>query len=138
MAAIVSPALRLQRDVTRRPYGGGWWPAGDGIAQELLDLVHRWPRELPTIVRYAYISEDWDQSEARVPAQYRTRTLILALEDRSTCRLLQIRPDTPAEVADELLAEASNPGSTWRRIDFVSTYRAAPGPQVAAADGPGR
>jgi hypothetical protein len=127
MASIVPPVLRLQRDLAHRPYGGGWWPAGEGVANELLDLLHHWPRDLPKVVRYAYISDDWDQSEARVPHRYRTRTLILVLADRSTCRLLQLPAETPADVAEELLAEASNPGSMWRRVDFVSTFRTAPG-----------
>lgn len=138
MAAIASPALRLQADLTRRPYGGGWWPNGQGMAHELLDLVHLWPPDLPSIVRYAYISDDWDQSEARVPIRYRTRTLILMLSDRSACRLLQIPTNTPAEVADELLTEASNPGSMWRRVDFVSTFRGPGEVRTAAADGAGR
>lgn len=133
MATIAPPELRLQRDLTRRPYGGGWWPDGEGVAHELLDLVHRWPTELPSISRYAYISDDWDQSEARVPPRYRTRTLILVLSDRSTCRLLQIPSDTPADVAEELLAEASNPGSMWRRVDFVSTFRASGEPQSSCS-----
>jgi hypothetical protein len=135
MAAITSPALRLQRDLTRRPYGGAWWPAGQGVSHELLDLVHRWPTELPSISRYAYISDDWDQSEARVPDRYRTRTLILELSDRSTCRLLQLRADTAPEVAEELLAEATDPVSSWRRVDFVSTFRAPRESQVAGTDG---
>lgn len=125
MATVAPPVLRLQKDLARRPYGGGWWPAGEGVAHEVLDLVHRWPMDLPSIVRYAHISDDWDESEATVPLHYRTRTLILVLSDRSTCRLLQIPTDTPAEVAEELLAQATDPGSMWRRIDFVSTERTA-------------
>jgi hypothetical protein len=138
MAAIASPLLRLQKDVTRRPYGGGWWPDGEGVSHELLDLVHRWPADLPSISRYSYISDDWDQSEATVPPRYRTRTLILVLSDRTTCRLLQIPTDTPPEVAEELLAEASDPVSHWRRVDFVSTLREPREEQVAGADGAGR
>lgn len=133
MATIASPQLRLQRDLTRRPYGGGWWPGGQGVAHELLDLVARWPTDLPSIVRYAYLSDDWDRSEAGVPARYRTRTLILVLSDRSTCRLLQIPTDTPADVADELLREASDPGSQWRRVDFVSTFRGPDEPRSETA-----
>ncbi|KAA1415853.1 hypothetical protein F0U44_19635 [Nocardioides humilatus] len=132
MAAITSPELRLQSDLTRRPYGGGWWPDGRGVSHELLDLMHRWPADLPKITSYAYISDDWDRSEASVPLEYRTRTLILVLADRSTCRLLQLPASTPADVADELLTEASYSGSMWRRIDFVSTYR---GPQEMPAVG---
>ncbi|WP_183093311.1 DUF5994 family protein [Nocardioides stalactiti] len=124
MATIAAPSLRLQpKDLTRRPYGGGWWPSGAGVSNEVLDLVQRWPAGLPTITRYAYISDDWDQSEARVPAEYRTRTLILVLSDRSTCRLVQIPTETPPEVAEELLTEACDPFSKWLRVDFVSTYR---------------
>lgn len=138
MADIASPALQLQRDLTRRPYGGCWWPDGAGVSREVLDLVHRWPADLPSIERYAYISDDWDQSEAKVPAPYRTRTLILVLSDRSTCRLLQIPVDTPQDVAQELFAEACDPHTKWRRVDFVTTYR-APGQHLAAAtDGPAR
>ena len=138
MAAIAPPFLRLQRDLTRRPYGGGWWPQGAGVGHELLELVHRWPSDRPTISHYAYISDDWDRTEARVPARYRTRTLILTLSDRSSCRLLQIPTDTDAAVAEELLAEASDPHSKWRRPDFVSTYRSPGETQRAAAVGGAR
>ncbi|GAA3835453.1 DUF5994 family protein [Nocardioides panacisoli] len=137
MATVSSPALRLQRDLTRRPYGGGWWPSGSGVAREVLDLVEQWPANLPSILRYAYISDDWDQSESRVPPRYRTRTLILSLSDRSSCRLLQIPTDTPADVAEELLARASDADSTWRRVDFVSTFRGAPPAEAAAPDAAG-
>jgi hypothetical protein len=123
MAVIVSPTLQLQSDLTNRPYGGGWWPAGRGVSHELLDLVSRWPADRPTILRYSYIHEGWDQSESAVPPRYRTKTLVLILSDRSSCRLLMIPPETPAEVATELLGEASNPHSTWKRMDFVSTFR---------------
>ncbi len=123
MAAVAPPTLRLQKDISRRPYGGAWWPDNDDESHALLDLMGRWPAELPSIERYAYISDDWDQSESVVPLRHRTRTLVLVLSDRSSCRLLQIPTDTPAEAAEELLAEASYSGSQWRRIDFVSTVR---------------
>src|ERR687897_1754805 len=86
MAAIVPPTLRLQANHTNRPYGGAWWPAGDGMSHELLDLMTRWPADRPSIASYAYLHDDWDRSEAAVPARYRTRTLILILSDRSSCR----------------------------------------------------
>lgn len=133
MAVITAPTLRLQADLARRPYGGGWWPNGEGVSHELLDLMHRWPTELPSIVRYSYISDDWDQSESTVPLSHRTRTLILVLSDRSTCRLLQLPADTPGEVAEELLAEASYSGSQWRRVDFVSTVREPTEPLAAGS-----
>lgn len=138
MAAISAPALRLQADLARRPYGGAWWPSGQGVSNELLDLIHRWPMDLPSILRYSYISDDWDQSEATVPLRYRTRTLILMLSDRSACRLLQIPTDTPAEVAEELLTEASYSGSMWRRIDFVSTFRGQGEPLGAGTGAAGK
>ena len=125
MAAIVPPILRLQAVHTNRPYGGGWWPGGEGINHEILDLMGRWPAERPSITSYAYIHDDWDRSEAEVPAQYRTRTLILVLNDRASCRLLVIPTDTKPEVAEELLTEASNPLTQWRRMDFASTFRSA-------------
>jgi hypothetical protein len=135
MAAIVPPTLRLQANHTNRPYGGAWWPAGDGMSHELLDLMTRWPADRPSIASYAYLHDDWDRSEAAVPARYRTRTLILILSDRSSCRLLLIPPDTSALVAGELLAEASNPLSKWRRMDFASTYRSAKPPVPAGGAG---
>ncbi|KAA1428474.1 DUF5994 family protein [Nocardioides antri] len=140
MATLAPPLLQLQKDLTNRPYAGGWWPAGDGMSHELLDLMHRWPAELPKIVSYAYLHEDWDRSEDAVPTRYRTRTLILVLADRSSCRLLQLPPDTPAEVAEELFGEATNHHSTWKRVDFVSTFR-SPTPRehhVLNADGTSR
>jgi hypothetical protein len=123
MADIASPKLQLQADLTNRPYGGGWWPAGHGVEHELQDLVRRWPADQPKILRYSYIHEGWDQSESAVPTRFRTRTLVLVLSDRSSCRLLMIPPETSATVAAELLGEASNPHSTWKRMDFVSTFR---------------
>ncbi len=123
MATVISPALRLQRDHTNRPYGGAWWPDGDELSHELLDLVSRWPAERPSILSYAFLHDDWDRSESAVPLQYRTRTLILILSDRSSCRLLLIPRDTDPVVAEELLNEASNPDSKWKRMDFVSTFR---------------
>jgi len=134
MAAVTSPALRLQADHTNRPYGGGWWPNGAGMSHELLDLMTRWPADRPSIVSYAYLHDDWDRTEAAVPLRYRTKTLILVLSDRSSCRLLMIPPDTDADVAEELLVEASNPLTKWRRMDFVSTFR-TPNPPIAAAGG---
>jgi hypothetical protein len=128
MAAIVPPTLRLQKDHTNRPYGGGWWPAGDGMSHELLDLMTRWPADRPSIASYAYLHDDWDRSEAAVPQRYRTRTMILMLNDRSSCRLLLIPTDTNPDVAKEFLAEASDPLSKWRRMDFASTFRSAKPP----------
>ena len=95
------PTLRLQADHTNRPYGGGWWPGGEGDSHELLDLMGRWPADRPSIASYAYLHDDWDRSEAAVPARYRTRTLILMLNDRSSCRLLLIPTDTNPDVAEE-------------------------------------
>lgn len=137
MAAVISPELRLQADHTNRPYGGGWWPNGVGMSHEILDLMGRWPADRPSIVSYAYLHDDWDRAEASVPTRYRTRTLILILSDRSSCRLLLIPPDTGSEVAQELLTEASDPLSKWRRMDFVSTFR-SPKPPVTAGDGAGK
>ncbi len=124
MAAVKAPMLRLQDAHTNRPYGGGWWPDGHELSHELLDLVSRWPADRPSILSYAFLNDDWDKSESEVPLKYRTRTLILVLSDRSSCRLLLIPHDTDPEIAEELLAEASNPHTTWRRMDFVSTFRA--------------
>jgi|GEM_PF-7068149 len=138
MAAIASPDLRLQKDHTNRPYGGGWWPDGHELTHELLDLVSRWPADRPSIVSYAFLHDDWDRSEADVPAEHLTRTLVLNLSDRSTCRLLLVPHDTAPVVADELLVEASNPHTTWRRMDFASTYRAPQQVPVLEVDGPGR
>ncbi len=131
MATVTPPTLRLQADHTNRPYGGGWWPAGEGLSNELLDLMARWPADRPSIASYAYLHDDWDRSEASVPAHYRTRTMILMLNDRSSCRLLLIPTDTNPDVAREFLAEASDPLSKWRRMDFASTFRSAK-PSVAA------
>lgn len=132
MATIAPPTLRLQADHTNRPYGGGWWPAGEGMSHELLDLMTRWPADRPSIASYAYLHDDWDRSEAAVPQRYRTRTMILMLDDRSNCRLLLIPTDTNPDVAKELLAEASDPLSKWRRMDFASTFRAAKPPLAHA------
>lgn len=120
---IASPMLRLQRDHTNRPYGGAWWPSGTGVSNELLDLVARWPSDRPSILRYSYISDDWDRAENAIPPGFRTRTLILSLSDRSTCRLLIIPTSTSPGVAAEFLEQASDSASTWRKMDFVSTYR---------------
>lgn len=123
MAAIASPVLQLQRDHTNRPYGGGWWPSASGTSHELIDLVSRWPADKPSIVRYAFIDDAWDRAETTVPQRYRTRTMVLALSDRSTCRLLVLPPDTPVEIAQRFLDEASDPHTRWLRTDFVSTFR---------------
>lgn len=137
MAVIASPVLQLQRDHTNRPYGGGWWPVGSSTSHELLDLVSRWPADRPSIVRYAFIDDAWDRAETAVPARYRTRTMVLALSDRSTCRLLVLPADTPPDVAALFLDEASNPHSKWLRMDFVSTFRTSAPTEhpVVGADG---
>ena len=123
MATVVHPDLRLQSNHSNRPYGGGWWPGGDDVSHQILDLMGRWPADRPSIVSYAFLHDNWDRSESSVPAQYLTRTLILVLSDRSSCRLLMIPHDADPVAADELLTEASNPHTTWRRMDFASTYR---------------
>ncbi|PWN04718.1 hypothetical protein DJ010_03630 [Nocardioides silvaticus] len=123
MAALAQPALRLQPKHTNRPYGGGWWPSRADLATQLGDLVGRWPEDRPSIVSYAFLHDDWDQSEAAVPARHLTRTLILILSDRSSCRLLMIPGHARSDVAEQLLSEASDPHSTWRRMDFASTER---------------
>jgi hypothetical protein len=123
MAAVKSPELRLQGKHTNRPYGGAWWPNGQDLSHELLDLVARWPSDRPSITGYAFLHDDWDNSGSPVPPRYRTRTLVLALSDRSSCRLLVIPHGTEAVVADEFLTEASNTHSTWTRMDFSSTFR---------------
>lgn len=139
MAAVKSPALVLQRDHTNRPYGGAWWPDGHELAHELLDLVGRWPADRPSIVSYTFLHDDWDRSESAVPLEYRTRTLILILGDRSSCRLLLIPHDTPAAVAEELMAQAGDPLSSWKRMDFASTFRQpAEGQPVLESDGTSR
>jgi hypothetical protein len=120
---IAPPMLRLQRDHTNRPYGGGWWPSGPGVSNELLDLIARWPGDRPSILRYAYISDDWDRAESAVPPGFRTRTLILSLSDRSTCRLLIVPTSTSPSVAAEFMEQVSDSTSSWRKMDFVSTYR---------------
>lgn len=132
MATVVQPDLRLQVKHTNRPYGGGWWPGGDDISHQILDLMGRWPADRPSIVSYAFLHDNWDRSESEVPARNLTRTLILILSDRSSCRLLVIPHDSDPAAAEELLTEASNPHSTWRRMDFASTDR----PKVAT--GPSR
>lgn len=123
MATVVQPDLRLQVKHTNRPYGGGWWPGGDDVSHQILDLMGRWPADRPSIVSYAFLHDDWDRAESEVPARYLTRTLILALSDRSSCRLLMIPHDSDPASAEELLREASNPHTSWRRMDFASTYR---------------
>lgn len=132
MAATSKSRLRLQTAHTNRPYGGGWWPEAADASQQLVDLVGQWPPDRPTILSYAFLNEDWDRSESSVPAEHRTLTLILILSDRSSCRLLVVPAHTEAETAEELLAEASNPHTTWRRMDFASTFR-LPGAAAAAA-----
>ncbi len=133
MATVKAPTLRLQADHTNRPYGGGWWPAGEGLSSELLDLMARWPADRPSIASYTYLHDDWDRSEASVPARYRTRTMILMLNDRSSCRLLLIPTNTDADVAKEFLAEASDSRSKWRRMDFASTFRSVKAIPTAGA-----
>jgi hypothetical protein len=123
MAALAQPALRLQPKHTNRPYGGGWWPSRGDLSTQLGDLVVRWPGDRPSIVSYAFLQDDWDQSEAGVPTRHLTRTVILILSDRSSCRLLMIPHHASAVVAEQLLQEASDPHSTWRRMDFASTER---------------
>ena len=123
MAAVAPPELRVQGKHTNRPYGGGWWPDGHELTHELRDLMARWPKGLPSIVGYAFLHDDWDSSDSSVPPRYRTHTLVLALSDRSSCRLLVIPHDTDAVVADEILTEASDPHSSWTRLDFASTFR---------------
>jgi hypothetical protein len=125
MAALAQPALRLQPKHTNRPYGGGWWPSRDDLSNQLIDLVERWPADRPSIISYAFLQDDWDQSEAEVPTRHLTRTLILILSDKSSCRLLMIPHDANSLVAEELLNEASDPYSTWQRMDFASTDRPA-------------
>ena len=125
MATVSQPELRLQLKHTNRPYGGGWWPGGNDLSHQILDLVDRWPTDRPSIVGYAFLRDDWDGSEAEVPTRYLTRTLILTLSDRSSCRLLMIPQDTDPVTAEQLLTEASDPYTHWRRMDFASTYRPA-------------
>lgn len=121
MAALAPPSLRLQPRHTNRPYGGGWWPSRDDLSHQLIDLVGRWPADRPSIVSYAFLRENWDKSESEVPARNLTRTLILVLSDRSSCRLLVIPHHTDPAVAEQMLNEASDPHSTWQRMDFTST-----------------
>ncbi len=128
MATVVQPDLRLQAKHTNRPYGGGWWPGGDDVSHQILDLMGRWPADRPSIVSYAFLQDNWDSSESEVPSGNLTRTLVLILSDRSSCRLLLLPADTNADVADEFLTEASDPLSKWRRMDFASTYRSAKPP----------
>lgn len=128
MADNDSPVLVLQPNLERRPVGGAWWPEGHGMSLELLDLVSRWPVERPSIVRYAYLPDEWDlgpapvsvptaDGDARAP-HLRTRILVLSLSDRTSCRLLLIPPETDPAVARGLLLEAGDPWSTWKRPDF--------------------
>lgn len=134
MTAFEAPVLSLQPDLTRLPFGGAWWPEGRGVSHELLDLAARWPSHLPTIVGYAFLPDDWDQSpelsgsdaggpEVGTGTRLRTRTVILSLSDRTACRVLVIPPEAPATVARSMLAEASDERSTWRRADFEDTFR---------------
>lgn len=120
------PVLVLQPDVHRLPFGGAWWPDGDGLSRDLLDLAVRWPAELPSIVGYVFLPVDWDATPAP-EAQLRTRTLVLTLSDRSSCRMMLIPSGTPPDVARSLLAQASDPLSQWRRSDFDGAFAEAAG-----------
>lgn len=148
MTGYAPPVLALQPDVTRLPFGGAWWPVGRGLSHELLDLAARWPAHLPTIVGYAILPDNWDQtptvpgSDADGPdvgtaVHLRTRTIILSLSDHSACRVLVIPPEAPPTVARSMLAEASDPASRWRRADFDDTFRPPTPhePRVLLADG---
>lgn len=123
MAVLVQPALRLQPKHTHRPYGGGWWPTRDELSDQLSDLTQRWPSVRPSIVRHAFLHDDWDQSEAVVHTRNLTRTLVLLLSDGSSCRLLMIPHHASSAVAEQILKEASDPRSTWSRMDFATTDR---------------
>jgi len=123
MADTDYPGLRLQRDLTRRPYGGAWWPSGRDLAQQMRDLADAWPADRPAITRYVYLPPDVQRSDPAI--MVRTRTLVLSLDDGTTCRLLLVPPETPSSEARDLLAQASDPESSWTRADF-STAGPAP------------
>ena len=131
MARQSAPTLRLALDLGRRPSGGAWGPTSRSLSDELLELAARWPTERASITGYYLLPEKWDTQavvddpdrRAVSSGHPRTRTMVLRLADRSTCRLLLIPPDAPEDVAWQLLTEASDTGSTWRRADFESTFR---------------
>ncbi len=89
---------------------------GHELSHELLDLVSRWPADRPSILSYAFLNDDWDKSESAVPLKYRTRTLILILSDRSTCRLLLVpharTPRSPRSCSPRP-ATRTPPGGGW-------------------------
>lgn len=123
MAALAQPALRLQPKHTHRPYGGGWWPDRDELSLQLLDLRQRWPSDRPSIVNHSFLRDDWDRSEAEVHTRNLTRTLVLLLSDGSSCRLLMVPHHASCVVAEQILVEASDPRSTWSRMDFATFDR---------------
>lgn len=114
--------LDIRSGGPHHPLDGAWWPHSGDLAQEATRLVDHFPHEVGRISRILYSTPDWDAPVRKTTTRRGfiklgtfpdddTHLVVLLLADHTRRHLLVIAPDTPAAVAESLMAAATMPGN---------------------------
>jgi hypothetical protein len=98
-----------------RPDDGAWWPENRSLQDQLKFLFASWPATQQRISRVSYSPPDWDDRPRMVAVgdnrlvktgsfpRDDTHLIVLTLSDGSRQSIRVIAPETPPDVAAEIL-----------------------------------